>query len=111
MAAKFEIYQDNANEYRWRLKAANGKVMATPGEGYKAKADCKKAVESIKAGAGDKLKFETYEDSKKENRWRLKAANGNVMATSSEGYKAKADCEKAIDAIKKAARTAEIEEK
>jgi uncharacterized protein YegP (UPF0339 family) len=47
----FEIYKDRKEEFRWRLKAANGNVMATSGEGYKAKADCQKAIESIKAGA------------------------------------------------------------
>jgi uncharacterized protein len=47
----FEIYKDRKEEFRWRLKAANGNIMATSGEGYKAKADCKKAIESIQAGA------------------------------------------------------------
>ena len=47
----FEIYKDRTEEFRWRLKASNGKIMATSGEGYKAKADCKKAIESIQAGA------------------------------------------------------------
>jgi uncharacterized protein len=106
---KFEMYQDNAKEFRWRLKAANGAVLATGGQGYKAKADCQKGVERIKADvAGDKLKFEVYEDNAKQFRWRLKAANGQVIATASEGYKAKADCEKAIDLIKKNAGNAEV---
>ena len=53
-----------------------------------------------------KTEFEVYEDSKKEFRWRLKAANGNVVAGSSEGYKAKADCEKAVELVKKAGKAA-----
>jgi uncharacterized protein YegP (UPF0339 family) len=48
---KFEIYRDSKGGFRWRLKAANGRVIATSGEGYKAKADCKNAIESIKRGA------------------------------------------------------------
>jgi uncharacterized protein YegP (UPF0339 family) len=47
----FEIYKDRKEEFRWRLKASNGNIIATSGEGYKAKADCTKAIESIKAGA------------------------------------------------------------
>ena len=47
----FEIYKDRKEEFRWRLKAANGNIMATSGEGYKAKADCQKAIETIKTGA------------------------------------------------------------
>lgn len=48
---KFEIYQDAGSEYRWRLKAANGRVIATSGEGYQAKADCRNAIALIKRGA------------------------------------------------------------
>src|SRR5262245_17664850 len=59
---KFEVYQDKAKEYRWRLKAANGKILATAGQGYKAKADCVHGIERIQADvASDKLKFEVYE--------------------------------------------------
>ncbi len=47
----FEIYKDAKDEFRWRLKAGNGKIMATASEGYKTKASCTKAVETIKAGA------------------------------------------------------------
>src|SRR5262245_14209196 len=104
---KFEIYQDAAKAYRWRLKAANGAILATAGQGFKTKAACQKSVDRIKANAGsDKLKFEVYQDRAKEYRWRLKAANGQIVASSSEGYKAKADSQKAIDRIKKAASTA-----
>ena len=43
---KFEIYEDNAGEFRFRLKAGNGEVIAVS-EGYKAKANCKNGVESV----------------------------------------------------------------
>ena len=107
---KFEIYQDAAKEFRWRLKAGNGETLATSGQGYKAKADCTKGVERIKSEA-DKLTFEVYEDQSKESRWRAKSSNGQVVASSSQGYKAKADCEHAIDLIKKGAAKAEVEDK
>jgi len=107
---KFEIYQDNAKEYRWRLKSANGSILATSGQGYKAKADCKNGVERIRKDA-EKLKFEAYQDNKGEHRWRVLATNGQTIGSSSEGYKSKADCEKAIDVIKKGAAKAEVEEK
>jgi len=63
-----------------------------------------------KAQAGRTLKFETYEDAKKEHRWRLKATNGQVIATSGQGYKDKRDCDNAIAVIKKGAETARVEE-
>lgn len=48
---KFEIYKDTRGGFRWRLKAGNGRVIGTSGEGYKAKADCRSAIETIKRGA------------------------------------------------------------
>src|SRR5215218_8118882 len=97
----FELYKDKAGEFRWRLKATNGAVMATPGQGYKALADAKNNIESVKRSAiDDKMKYEVYEDAKKEHRWRLKSANGQVVASSSESYKAKADAEKAVETVK-----------
>ena len=50
MAAKFEMYQDKKKEYRFRLKAANGQVIAT-GEGYKSKDSCLSGIESVKKNA------------------------------------------------------------
>ena len=41
MAGKFEVYQDPAGKYRFRLKASNGQVVAT-GEAYETKAAAKK---------------------------------------------------------------------
>ena len=47
---KFEVYVDKAGEYRFRLKATNGQIIAT-GEGYTTKANCLKGIESIKSNA------------------------------------------------------------
>jgi len=47
---KFEIYQDNAGKFRFRLKAANGEVIAV-GEAYESKDGCKNGIESIKTNA------------------------------------------------------------
>ena len=47
---KFEVYLDKAGEYRFRLKATNGQVIAV-GEGYKTKASCLNGIESIKKNA------------------------------------------------------------
>ena len=50
MAAKFEVYKDKKGEYRFRLKAANGQVIAT-GEGYSSKDGCMNGIESVKKNA------------------------------------------------------------
>lgn len=49
---KFEVYTDKANEYRFRLKARNGEIIAVS-EGYKAKASCLNGIESVRKNAPD----------------------------------------------------------
>ena len=47
---KFEMYQDKAGEYRFRLKARNGEIIAVS-EGYTAKAGCLNGIESVQKNA------------------------------------------------------------
>ncbi len=47
---KFEMYTDKAGEYRFRLKARNGEIVAAS-EGYKAKKSCLNGIESVKKNA------------------------------------------------------------
>ena len=49
---KFELYADKAGEFRFRLKATNGQVIAVS-EGYKRMDSCKNGVESVKKNAPD----------------------------------------------------------
>ena len=47
---KFEMYTDKAGEFRFRLKATNGEIIAVS-EGYKAKESCVNGIESVKKNA------------------------------------------------------------
>lgn len=47
---KFELYEDKAGEFRFRLKARNGEIIAIS-EGYKAKAGALGGIESVKKNA------------------------------------------------------------
>ncbi|MBQ7485025.1 MAG: YegP family protein [Oscillospiraceae bacterium] len=49
---KFEVYVDKRGEFRFRLKARNGEIIAV-GEGYKAKASCLNGIDSIRRNAPD----------------------------------------------------------
>lgn len=44
---KFEMYQDKAGLFRFRLKARNGKIIAVS-EGYAAKSGCRSGIECVK---------------------------------------------------------------
>lgn len=47
---KFEIFKDSNGEYRFRLKAENGKIIAQS-EGYVTKQGCQNGIQSVKDNA------------------------------------------------------------
>jgi uncharacterized protein len=46
----FEWYKDKAGKYRFRLKGANGEIIAV-GESYASKEGCVGGIESVKKNA------------------------------------------------------------
>lgn len=106
----FEIYPDAKGEFRWRLLDGEGANVANSGQGYSKKADAKKMVENFKDDIS-KYTFEVYEDNKKQQRFRLKAKNGNTVGASTGSYKSKDEAEKAVEEIKKGTKDATVTEK
>jgi uncharacterized protein YegP (UPF0339 family) len=117
------VIRNVASGIKFDLKATNGQVIATS-EVYTTAAACRNGIESVMknapiANVEDQTvenfeavthpKFEMYEDKAGEFRFRLKARNGEIIATS-EGYKTKASCENGIDSVKKNAPEAEVVE-
>ena len=47
---KFEMYEDKGGEFRFRLKARNGEIIAVS-EGYTTKAACENGIESVRNNA------------------------------------------------------------
>ena len=47
----YVIYRDSAMQYRWRLRAANNRIIADSGEAYHNRADCRAAIDLVK-GSG-----------------------------------------------------------
>lgn len=52
MAGKFELYTDAQGKYRFRLKAANGEIIAS-GEAYESKSGALNGIDSIRRNASD----------------------------------------------------------
>lgn len=46
--AKFHIYEDTQKQYRWRLVARNGRIMADSSEGYVDEPNAREAAERFK---------------------------------------------------------------
>jgi uncharacterized protein YegP (UPF0339 family) len=107
----FEVYTDKSDEFRWRLKDGDDKTVATSGQGYKAKADCKRMVDNFVKDISA-YNLEVYESEKKKDefRWHIKAKNGQIVGASSGGYKSKADAEKVVEEVKKEAKDAKVVE-
>lgn len=55
------------------------------------------------------MTYELYKDKAGEHRWRLKHQNGNILATSSEGYSSKAAALKCIENVKASADSPVVE--
>ena len=118
---KFVIKPAKSGGYVFNLKAGNGERIAVS-EVYNSLDACKNGVQSVKTNAPEAAledqtapdftteknpKFEMYTDKAGEFRFRLKAKNGQIIATG-EGYKAKAGCQNGIESIRKNAPEAEV---
>ena len=115
------VIRETATGIKFDLKAGNGEVIATS-EVYNSEDACKKGIASVQKNASVAAvedqsvegyaeqkhpKFEVYVDKAGEFRFRLKATNGQIIATG-EGYKAKASCLNGIESVKKNAPDAAI---
>jgi uncharacterized protein YegP (UPF0339 family) len=47
----YYIYKDSRGEWRWRLRASNGNILADSGEGYKNELDCINAIRSVQSSS------------------------------------------------------------
>lgn len=45
----YHLYKDTVGQWRWRLVAANNKIIANSGEGYYNKDDCKAAIRLVQS--------------------------------------------------------------
>lgn len=48
-SAAFHVYKDKAGEWRWHLKAANGRIIAESGEGYNDRGGCIHSIELVRS--------------------------------------------------------------
>jgi len=51
--ATFQLYEDSADQWRWRLVHDNGNIIADSGQGYTSKRRARDGIESVKGNAGD----------------------------------------------------------
>lgn len=120
MKARYQVYRDTAGKFRFRLRAANNKIVAVS-EAYERKAGCMNGVRSVQRNCGSKIedktigaeklphpKYEVFSDAASKFRFNLCACNGEVIAAS-EAYETKQGCMNGIEAVQKSC-DAEIED-
>mgnify|MGYP001258597645 FL=1 len=108
MAAKFELYKDNAGEFRFRLKAGNAEnILAS--EGYTAKASAENGIESVKENAPKEERYEKKETAAGKYMFNLKASNGQVIGTS-QSYESTSGRDNGIESVKTNAPGARVED-
>lgn len=115
------VIKHTATGVKFDLKAGNGETILTS-EVYTSDDACKKGIASVQknapvAGVEDQTqagysevkhpKFEIYKDKAGEFRFRLKAANGQIIGAS-EGYAALAGCKNGIESVKRNAVDAQV---
>jgi len=120
MSAKYQMYKDVAGKFRFRLKAANNKIVAVS-EAYEQRSGCLNGIKSVQrycnSGIYDATiegptvlnpKYTIFFDAKCGYRFNLTAKNGEIIAAS-EGYSTKDGCINGIRAVQKSCE-AEIED-
>jgi len=120
LKAKYQVYKDTAGKFRFRLLAANNKIVAVS-EAYESKAGCMNGVKSVQKNCGapiedttigaEKLphpKYEVFTDVASKFRFNLSAPNGEIIAAS-EAYENKQGCMNGIEAVQNSC-DAEIED-
>lgn len=110
LGSKYQVYRDISRKYRFRLRAENNKIVAVS-QGYETKTSCINGVKSVQNNCEAHIqdntvktenltnpKYEVFRDVSSEFRFHLKAANGEIIATS-EGYETKQGAMQGIEAV------------
>ncbi len=105
---KFELYTDKGGSFRFRLKARNGQTILAS-EGYTSKSGCKNGIESVKKNAADDGRFRRATSSNGKFYFVLVAGNNEPIGRS-EMYERAPSREKGIEAVKRVAPAAPIDD-
>ena len=111
-----EVFEDSAEEFRWRLLGGNGEIGAVSGRGYATEDEAEEAVENVRRDMPEadlldigEAVFEVYEGEGDEWRWRLRHRNGEILAISGEGYAGRSGTWDGIESVKQNAPGAGLE--
>ncbi|HTY74585.1 MAG TPA: DUF1508 domain-containing protein [Candidatus Nanoarchaeia archaeon] len=107
------MYKSPSKKTRFRLRADDNKIVAI-GAAYKTHAGCISGIKNVQKNSGSRVedltkaggpkipnpKYQIYKEPSGVFRFRLKAANGDIIAVG-EKCESKADCFRGIEVVKK----------
>jgi uncharacterized protein YegP (UPF0339 family) len=108
MAAKFELKDAKGGQFAFVLKAANGEPILAS-ETYKSKSGAENGIESVKKNSQIDTAFKPAISKDKKHYFVLKAGNGEIIGNS-EMYSSESAMKNGIEAVKKAAPGAKVED-
>jgi large subunit ribosomal protein L21 len=115
----FEVFEDKGGQWRWRLRADNGEILAMSEQGFSTKASLVRSLDSVRRNVAEAVDhtevepveegaepehatgFEIYEDKAGEWRWRLRAANGELLAIPEQGFSSKASVVRSLASVRR----------
>lgn len=107
MRAEFLIFVGDDQQYYFHLQANNNEIVLKGSEGYTSKQAALEGIESVRENSKIDEHFQRFINNANEPQFRLVAKNGETIGVS-ESYSSKVNLEKGIEAVKKNAPTAPI---
>lgn len=105
---KFQIFVGTDNQFYFRLYAANGEIILKS-EGYTTKPSCQNGIASVKVNAPFDQRYQRKTSVDGQFYFVLVAANGETIGVS-EMYPVEQNRDKGIEAVKKTAPDANVED-
>lgn len=104
--AVFEIYQDKAGEYRFRLQGLDGRTLLRS-EGYRKRRGAVNGINAVKKNASNDARYERQSSPTGKPSFNLKAGNHQVIG-SSRTFSTTAQMDTAIELIKETAPVSKV---
>jgi uncharacterized protein YegP (UPF0339 family) len=79
--AKFTLYTDKNNDFRWKFLAADEKVVARSSEGYHSKEECIKSLETLQKEIGGATLDPTIQTAPAKTAFKGDAARASLPAS------------------------------
>lgn len=105
-AASFEVYRSRAGTNQWRVRAANGQVVAESPEPFESKAAALDAARAVRDRLGE-MDYEIVEESPGSHRWRA-YDGGQLVAISGDLFMSRTNARRAAARVREIASQAAV---